>query len=290
MSTARATLRRAYSGPTPPPSSPLLYTAPNLLFPKDDDRSDDIFTKGNSPPHLTAEVFTNSSGPDSDFDSDPAHPLTPESRRFDLHSLRNSPSPVGPSRSSKRAAGYQPYVKRSLHTRSLHSTREQHRFANLIRGRVSDDSSDSETNDTDLDIFSRGMRSFNQEGVCRILAFKEAEREHKRALYEAYVWELEVMKMMKGVIEHVNTTEKELWERSADEAEVLRRLLAGCDENQVSENIDHLTAIRPKQQSKLNTLDHELDELKEHALRTGLPIFTSEDEGVVADAIRRSPT
>lgn len=171
MSTTRTSLRRSHSVPVPVPSSPIYsapakVTKPNQLFsfskPGDDHSYDDVFTVDNSPPDITGKpgddhscggVFTidNSppdvtagaltiSSPDSDFDSHPSIPLTPESRSFaspgDSPSPRDSGKPsTGPLRSTKKVKGYQPYAGSSPL-----SAREDRRFANLIGRRVCEDS------------------------------------------------------------------------------------------------------------------------------------------------------
>jgi hypothetical protein len=121
------------------------------------------------------------------------------------------------------------------------------------------------------------MRSFSREGVRRMLAYKEAAREHRRARIEASAWELEEMIQLQQVIEYVGDTEQEQWKSRAHEAEIVRRLL--FDGREVTENITQLTAIRPKEQFELDALDNQLDDLKLHAIRTGLPIFTDDRVG-----------
>ncbi|KAG1769596.1 hypothetical protein EDD22DRAFT_843519 [Suillus occidentalis] len=230
--------------------------------------------------------------------------LTPESRVFpylgDSLSSRSSPSPrsspssgdcpsledsgkgsIGPLRSPKKATGFQPY-------RTL-STKEERMFANMIGRRTiyddsSSSSSDSDPSDTNLNIFSRGIRSFNREGVRRVLAYKEAAREHRRARVEASAWEMEEMKQLQQVIEYIGDTERDKWEIAANEAEVFKHLLIDYDERQASENVACLSVICPKEQSELDVIDDELDELQLHAIRTNLPIITDDTgTGVVAD-------
>jgi hypothetical protein len=155
MSTTRTALRRSHSVPVPVPSSPIYsapakVTKPNQLFsfskPGDDHSCDDVFTVDNSPPDITAGALRISS-PDSDFDSHPSIPLTPESRSF--ASPGDSPSPrdsgkrsTGPLRSTKKVKGYQPYTESPL------SAREDRRFAHLIGRRVYEDSCASGISDT----------------------------------------------------------------------------------------------------------------------------------------------
>jgi hypothetical protein len=115
-----------------------------------------------------------------------------------------------------------------------------------------------------------------------MLAYKEAAREHRRARIEASAWELEEMKQLQQVVEYVSDMEQEQWKTRAQEAHIVKRLL--FDAREVTENVTHLTAIRPKEQSELDVIDNELDDLKLHAIRTGLPIFT--DNGVGHESIQ----
>lgn len=117
-----------------------------------------------------------------------------------------------------------------------------------------------------------------------MLAYKEAAREHRWAHVEASAWEMEEIKQLQQVIEYIGDTERDKWEIAAGEAEIFKHLLMDYDEQQASENVACLTVICPKEQSELDVIDDELDDLQLHAIRTNLPIITDDTgTGVVAD-------